>query len=314
MLPGSTEDVVVPILGRASGKQAGRDFGVCYNPEFLREGAAVADFRAPSRVLIGQLDAESGDALEPLYRSLGSPIVRTDLRTAEMVKYADNAFHAVKVAFANEIGNLCTALGVDSHDVMDIFALDTKLNLGPAYLKPGFAFGGSCLPKDLRALIQRARELNADGPLLPAVLASNEQQKRCAFELIRRTGRRRIGVLGLSFKHATDDLRESPAVELVEQLLEHAYDVTIYDHDVSPPELIGSNRTYIERELPHLSTLMRATIDAVLSHAEVLVITTRDPQFAAVLDRLRSDQIVIDLVRIRRDRIALGRQYQGICW
>jgi GDP-mannose 6-dehydrogenase len=314
MLPGSTEAVAIPVLSGASRQQPGRDFGVCYNPEFLREGVAIADFYEPPRVLIGQLDAASGDVLEPVYRSLPASVVRTALRTAEMAKYADNAFHALKVVFANEIGNLCTALDIDSHELMEIFALDTKLNLGPAYLKPGFAFGGSCLPKDLRALIHRARELRADGPLLPAVLASNAQQKRLGLELIRRTGRKAIGVLGLSFKDGTDDLRESPAVELIEQLLQDGCRVAIYDPNVSPPALVGSNRTYIERELPHFSALMRSTLEAVVAHAQVLVITTKHDEFAAVLDRLRSDQKVIDLVRIRRDCTQLGTQYEGICW
>jgi len=314
MLPGSTEDVMVPILNHASGQRAGRAFGVCYNPEFLREGVAISDFCAPPRVVIGQLDARSGDALEPIYRSLHAPTVRTALRTAEMVKYADNAFHALKVAFANEIGTLCATLAIDSHDVMDLFALDTTLNLGAAYLRPGFAFGGSCLPKDLRGLLQRARELKVPGPLLEAVLASNEQHKRRAVELIRRTGRKKIGVLGLSYKDGTDDLRESPAVELVEQLLRDGYDITVYDRNVSPSALVGANRSYVERELPHLSALLRATLDAVLDHAEVLVITALRDEFAMVLDRLRPEQVVIDLVRIRRDCSGLGRQYAGICW
>jgi GDP-mannose 6-dehydrogenase len=312
MLPGSTEQVAIPLLEQASGRRAGADFGVCYNPEFLREGSAVHDFYAPPRVVIGQLDAASGDPLARAYEQVSAPTVRTDLRTAEMVKYADNAFHALKIAFANEIGNLCKGLDVDSHRVMDIFVLDTRLNLAPTYLKPGFAFGGSCLPKDLRALIQRARELNVDGPLLRAALASNEQQKQRGFELIRRSGRKKIGVLGLSFKPDTDDLRESPAVELVEMLLGKGYSVMVYDRNVSLSALIGSNRAYIERELPHLSALMRPTLDDVLAHAEVLVITNRDPEFAQVIDRLRPEQQVIDFVRISAERS--GTQYEGICW
>lgn len=314
MLPGSTDQVAIPLLERASGRQAGHGFGVCYHPEFLREGSAVQDFYEPPRIVIGEFDAASGDALQQLYGSVAAPMVRTDLRTAEMVKYADNAFHALKVTFANEIGNLCKAHGIDSHRMMDIFVLDTRLNLAPVYLKPGFAFGGSCLPKDLRALIQRARELNVDGPLLRATLASNEQQKRLAFELIRRTERKKIGVLGVSFKHNTDDLRESPAVELVELLLGKGYNVVVYDRNVSLSTLVGSNRAYIDRELPHLSALMRSSLDDVLAHAEVLVVTHRDQEFAQVIDRLRADQMVIDLVRIREDCAALGKRYEGICW
>jgi GDP-mannose 6-dehydrogenase len=314
MLPGSTDEVAVPLLERTSGRQAGHGFGVCYHPEFLREGSAVQDFYEPPRIVIGEIDEASGDALQQLYGTVAAPMVRTDLRTAEMVKYADNAFHALKVTFANEIGNLCKAHGIDSHRMMDIFVLDTRLNLAPVYLKPGFAFGGSCLPKDLRALIQRARELNVDGPLLRATLASNEQQKRLAFELIRRCERKKIGILGLSFKHNTDDLRESPAVELVELLLGKGYNVVVYDRNVSLSTLVGSNRAYIDRELPHLSALMRPSLDAVLAHAEVLVVTHRDQEFAQVIDRLRADQMVIDLVRIREDYAGLGKRYEGICW
>ncbi len=314
MLPGSTEKMVIPLLERASGRRAGQDFGVCYNPEFLREGMAVQDFYEPPRVVIGELDSGSGDSLAPVYSTVAAPTVRTDLRTAEMVKYADNAFHALKVAFANEIGNLCKALGVDSHRMMEIFVLDTRLNLAPTYLKPGFAFGGSCLPKDLRALIHRARQLNVDGPLLHAALASNEQQKRRGFELIRRTGCKKIGILGLSFKPDTDDLRESPTVELVEQLLGKGYSVVVYDRNISLSALVGSNRAYIERELPHLSALMRPTLDEVLAHAEVVVIANRDPEFAQVLERLRPNQQVIDFVRIEHDCAGFGKQYEGICW
>ena len=314
MLPGSTQAVAIPVLEQTSGRRAGVDFGVAYNPEFLREGNAVRDFYEPPRIVIGQLDHGSGDAVALAYAGVVAPVVRTDLRAAEMVKYADNAFHALKVAFANEIGNLCKAQGIDSHAVMDIFALDTRLNLAPAYLKPGFAFGGSCLPKDLRALVQRARELNVDGPLLRAALASNEQQKQLAFELVRRTGCKRVGVLGLSFKPGTDDLRESPSVELVEMLVGKGYSVVVYDRSVLPAALVGSNRAYIERELPHLSALMRPTVAEVLAHAEVLVIANRDQEFAAVLDALRPGQKVIDLVRIRADVSGMRGQYEGICW
>jgi GDP-mannose 6-dehydrogenase len=275
---------------------------------------AVEDFRQPTRVVIGELDATSGDVLSGVYHALDAPIVRTTLRIAEMVKYADNAFHALKVAFANEIGGICAALGIDSHAVMDIFALDTKLNLGRAYLQPGFAFGGSCLPKDLRALIHQAQLVQAEGPLLPAVLASNDRQKMIAVEMVRRTGRKKIGVLGLSFKSGTDDLRESPAVELIEQLLADGCDIAVYDPFVAPAALIGSNRSYIERELPHLSALMRATLDEVVAGAEVLVVTTKNDEFGAILEQLRPEQKVIDLVRIRRDCAALGAQYAGISW
>jgi GDP-mannose 6-dehydrogenase len=314
MLPGSTEKVAIPILEEASRKRAGMDFSVCYNPEFLREGTAVRDFDEPPRTVIGQLDSASGDVLASIYAIVTGPHVRTDLRTAEMVKYSDNLFHALKVVFSNEIGNLCKAFQMDSHKVMDIFVLDTKLNLSAVYLKPGYAFGGSCLPKDVRALAFAAKELNVQSPLIRAVLESNERQKQLGYEMIRRTGRKKIGILGLSFKHDTDDLRESPAVELVETLIGKGYDVLVYDRSVSLSTLIGSNRAYIDRELPHLASLMRSTLDEVLTHAEVLVIVNREKEFAEAMCLLRPEQIVLDFVRICQDHSNLKARYEGICW
>lgn len=314
MLPGSTEHIALRILRDSSGREPGREFGVAYNPEFLREGTAIADFDHPARIIIGEFDRVSGNAAASLYDGRPTPIVRTSIRTAEMLKYADNAFHAMKVAFANEIGNVCAAHDIDGVELMRLFAEDRHLNLSPAYLKPGFAFGGSCLPKDLRALIHRSRELGVNGPLLPAILESNEQQKRRAFAMIQRTGCRRVGVLGLSFKHETDDVRESPALQLVERLLDHGYDVAIYDRYVSPAALMGANRSYIERELPRLPALMSRDLDAVLDQSEVLVITTADPEFGDALSRLRPDQAVIDLVPVPRDLARVSVAYQGICW
>jgi GDP-mannose 6-dehydrogenase len=314
MLPGSTEQTAIPTLEAASGKRAGEAFGVCYNPEFLREGSAVRDFHEPPRTVIGQLNPASGDMLESIYRYLVAPLVRTDLRTAEMVKYADNSFHATKIAFANEIGNMCKALGVDSHAVMNIFVLDTKLNLSPTYLKPGYAFGGSCLPKDLRALLNKANEMSIDIPLLRSVLTSNERQQRLGFDLVRNTGRKKVGVLGLSFKQDTDDLRESPVVELVETLIGKGYDVVVYDRNVSLSKLIGANLAYIQRELPHLSHILRPSVDEVLQHAEVVVITQRDPEFIKAVSKLRPDQMVIDLIRIMPDVSGVQAEYEGIAW
>jgi len=314
MLPGSTGQVAVPILEQSSGKRAGIDFGLCFNPEFLREGSAIRDFHNPPRIVIGEFDRESGDVVQRIYANLSAPIVRTGLREAEMVKYADNAFHGLKVAFANEIGNLCKALGVDGQKAMEIFVLDTKLNLSPAYLRPGYAFGGSCLPKDLRALVHMASRSDVETPLLRAILESNENQKRRGMDMIRRTGCKKIGMLGLSFKRGTDDLRESPAVELAETLLGKGYDVAIYDPDVSVSRLIGSNRTYIERELPHLSTLMRPTLDEAVEHAEVVVITNHTDEFARALTRLRPNQFVLDLVGINSVEASVNGQYEGISW
>ena len=314
MLPGSTEQVAMPILEQTSGKRAGIDFGLSYNPEFLREGSAIEDFLNPPRIVIGELDRESGDVVQRIYAHLSAPTVRTGLREAEMVKYADNAFHGLKVAFANEIGNLCKALGVDGQKAMEIFVLDTKLNLSPAYLRPGYAFGGSCIPKDLRALLHIAGRSDVETPLLRAILESNENQKRRGIEMIRQTGCKKIGMLGLSFKQGTDDLRESPAVELAETLLGKGYDVAIYDPDVSVSRLMGSNRTYIERELPHLSTLMRPTLDETLEHAEVVVITNHNDEFTRALSRLRPHQFVVDLVGLNSTEASVNGRYEGISW
>ena len=313
MIPGTVESTLVPILEGASGKRAGRDFGVAVNPEFLREGSSLRDFDDPPRIVVGESDDATGATVMSLYDGIQAPRVRTALRTAEVVKYADNCFHALKIAFANEIGNICKRSGIDSRKVMEIFCLDTKLNLSPTYLKPGSAFGGSCLPKDLRALLQHAREADLSTPILAAVLASNEEQKRLAFDLVRRTNKKKIGILGMSFKPDTDDLRESPAVELIEALIGKGYDVAIYDRNVSMARLIGANRTYIEKEIPHVSRLLRTTIAEVEEHAEALVVTTRDPEFADIARRLPADKILIDLVGLLPAGEAPA-SYEGICW
>jgi GDP-mannose 6-dehydrogenase len=312
MLPGTVEGRLVPILAEASGRRPGSDFGVAVNPEFLREGTSVRDFHEPPRTVIGALDERSGDRLQPLYEDLPGPMVRTTIRTAEMVKYADNCFHALKVTFGNEIGNLCKREGIDSHALMEIFCLDRKLNLSPAYLKAGYAFGGSCLPKDLRAIVQHARERDLDVPLLQSILESNEQQKKIGLQMILRTKKKKVGLLGLSFKPGTDDLRESPAVELAESLIGKGFDVAIYDRNVSLARLVGANRAYIEREIPHLANLMRSSLDEMRAHAEVIVITSADPEFAAFLPTLRADQTVIDLARLKSRETPAA--YDGICW
>ncbi len=313
MLPGTVASVIVPTLEVHSGKQAGRDFGVAVNPEFLREGTSLKDFYAPPFTLIGADDEDVAAAVRLLYRGVDAPVQVTSTRAAEMVKYACNCFHAVKVSFANEIGNICKAVGIDSHEVMDVFCQDTKLNLSPYYLKPGFAFGGSCLPKDLRAVVYKARELDVATPLLQAVLPSNEQQVARAVEMVLRTGRRRIGVLGFSFKAGTDDLRESPMVNLIETLIGKGMQLAIYDRDVSLARLFGANKEYIEREIPHIAQLMRDTIDEVLAHAEVLIVGNRADEFRAIDGRLRAEQVVIDLVRLFAGRTS-DETYRGICW
>jgi len=315
MLPGSMRETVIPALEAASGKTAGVDFGVCFNPEFLREGSAVKDYEDPPKTVIGELDQRSGDVLERLYAPLPGPKFRTDLATAEMVKYVDNAWHALKVAFANEIGNISKSCGVDSHAVMDIFCRDTKLNLSPSYLKPGFAFGGSCLPKDVRALTYYARSHDLETPVLSAILPSNELQISRAFELLQRHGRRRVGVLGLSFKAGTDDLRESPLVGLIERLIGKGYEVAIYDRNVSMAKLIGANREYILRHIPHIERLMVDDPDRLLEDSEILVIGTAEPEFSELVRRVPRGTLILDLVRTRiGDQLCDRTGYQGICW
>ena len=314
MLPGSTEEVVVPALERASGKTAGRDFGVCFNPEFLREGSSIADFDRPPFTLIGGEDDEAIAAIGALYATIDAPLIVTPIRVAEMVKYACNAFHALKIAFANEIGNIGSELGIDGHRVMEILCTDTKLNISPAYLKPGFAFGGSCLPKDLRALAYQARRVDVEAPVLDAIMRSNEGQVDRALRIIKDTGLRSVGVLGFSFKAGTDDLRESPLVELIERLIGKGYHVRVFDRNVSLANLQGANRAYIEREIPHIAQLMSETIDEVVEASDVLVIGNGDPAFGRVLADARPDQVIVDLVRIGEPGDVTQGTYRGISW
>ncbi len=313
MLPGTIESVVVPALEVYSGKTAGRDFGVCINPEFLREGTSLRDFYAPPFTLIGADEEDVAARVRRLYAKIDAPLFVTGIKAAEMVKYACNCFHALKVSFANEIGNICKELGIDSHQVMDVFAKDTKLNLSPYYLKPGFAFGGSCLPKDLRAIAYKAKELDVDVPLLAAILPSNRMQVERAVGMVLRTGKKRVGVLGFSFKAGTDDLRESPIVTLIETLIGKGMQLSIYDRDVSLARLFGANKEYIEREIPHISQLMRASIAEVVESADVLIIGNKAEEFREIEAQLRPDQTVIDLVRLFEGRMTDG-SYQGICW
>jgi GDP-mannose 6-dehydrogenase len=311
--PGTMREVVIPALEVGSGKRAGREFGVCLNPEFLREGAAVHDYFNPPKTVIGELNAASGDLPASLYAGVPGPLIRTDIETAEMVKYADNAWHALKVGFANEIGNVCKALGVDGHRVMDIFCQDTKLNLSSCYLKPGFAFGGSCLPKDLRALLYKAKMLDVSLPILDAILPSNEQQIERGVRAVIEKGSKKVGILGFSFKAGTDDLRESPVVELTERLIGKGYDLRIYDRNVSLASIHGANRDYIFNHIPHIARLMVPSIDEVLEHAGTLVIGNAAPEFHDVPRRLGDGQTLIDFVRVCDSRSVAGF-YEGICW
>ena len=313
MLPGTVQNTVVPALEETSGKKAVTDFGICINPEFLREGSSIKDYYAPPFTLIGADDEQTANAVRGLYANIDAPVFITALKTAEMVKYVCNCFHALKVSFANEVGNICKALEIDSHEVMHVFCQDTKLNLSPYYLKPGFAFGGSCLPKDLRAINYKAKELDVETPVLAAILPSNRIQIERAIEMVLRSGKKRVGVLGFSFKAGTDDLRESPMVTLIETLIGKGFEVAIYDRDVSLARLFGANKEYIEREIPHISKLMRDTIDGVLTDSEIVIIGNQAEEFRSVADRLRMDQQLIDLVRLFDARTSNGK-YQGICW
>ena len=314
MLPGSVESTVIPALESASGKKVGEDFGVCINPEFLREGTAVADYHNPPITLIGANDRRSAKIISEIYEPLNAPLHVIDIRAAEMIKYTSNAFHALKVGFANEVGLLCKEMGIDSHTVMDIFVQDTQLNISPKYLKPGFAFGGSCLPKDLRAIVYRSKMLDLELPVLKSILPSNEHQLDYGFNLIEETGKKRIGILGLSFKAGTDDLRESPVVSLVERLIGKGYDLRIYDRNVSMARIVGANKRYIEQVIPHISSLLTSDLDDLLEFAEVLIVGNNAPEFQTVLSRLGPDQQVIDLVRLAAEIEHLNGNYQGICW
>jgi GDP-mannose 6-dehydrogenase len=314
VLPGTTHDLVIPTLERASGKKLGAGFGVTVNPEFIREGTALDDFRHPPMTLVGHNYRSDALPTAALYANVGAPLVTTSIRTAEMVKYASNAWHALKVCFANEIGNLCKRLEVDSHELMDIFCRDEKLNLSASYLKPGFAFGGSCLPKDVRAMQYRAKEVDLEMPVIQSILPSNQRQIQQAIEQVLDTEKKRVGLLGFSFKAGTDDLRESPVVILAEALLGKGLQLHIYDRSVSIARLVGANKDYINQQIPHLSSLLCDSIDEVLAQSDVIVVGNRAEEFAAALRRTRPDQHVIDLVRAGVDPSEIAARYEGICW
>ncbi len=314
VLPGTTHGMVIPALEKASGKTYGDGFGVSVNPEFLREGTALKDFRKPPLTLVGHNHAMDATQTVSLYASTDAPLVDTTIRVAEMVKYTSNVWHALKVCFANEIGNLCKRMGVDSHELMDIFCSDTTLNISPYYLKPGFAFGGSCLPKDVRAMQYRAKELDLEMPVLTSILPSNRLQVEHAFDEVIETGRKKIGLLGFSFKAGTDDLRESPMVSLAEMLIGKGLCLRIYDRNVSLARLVGANKQYIEQQIAHLSSLMVGSTDELIDESEVIVVGNQGPEFVDALSRVRDDQIVIDLVRLPLAPSNLPKGYRGLAW
>jgi GDP-mannose 6-dehydrogenase len=312
VLPGTCRNTILPLLETSSRLRAGRDFGLAMNPEFLREGSSIADFLAPAKTVIGQYDQESGDAAQALSEGLPGHTFRVSLELAEMTKYAENAFHALKITFANEIGVASKAFDVDSHELMQILCSDEKLNISAAYLRPGFAFGGSCLPKDLRALVHAARRSDLELPLVENVLRSNERHLQRGVDAVVALDRRRVGVLGLSFKPGTDDLRESPMVELCERLIGKGFELKIYDPEVSLARLTGANREYIERRIPHVSALLTDTIQDVIDHAEVCVVGAAGREALEALET-RNDLFIVDLVRpgVGSD----GRErYVGLAW
>jgi GDP-mannose 6-dehydrogenase len=314
MLPGTCVDTLIPLLESSSGRIAGEDFGVAFNPEFLREGSSISDFHNPAKTVIGEFDSASGDVLAQLYEGLPGIQLRVPIHAAEMAKYVDNAFHAVKITFANEVGALCLAYGLDSHVVMESFLVDTKLNISTSYLTPGFAFGGSCLPKDLRALTYAAGRLDVKVPLLESVLLSNAECVRRVVEKVVQLGHRRVGVFGLAFKAGTDDLRESPLVELCERLLGKGFELKIYDGTVTPETLTGTNREYVERHIPHLSRLLTNDPEDVATHGDVCVVGAATPEILGALAQ-RPGKIIIDLIRLP-DAKERRRQegYIGVAW
>jgi len=313
MLPGSVLETVIPTLEEYSGKKDGEGFGVCINPEFLRESTAVYDYYNPPKTVIGESTPLAGDMLETLYSALSAPLIRTDLATAEMVKYTDNVWHALKVCFANEIGDICKELELDGHQVMDIFCQDTKLNISSYYMKPGFAFGGSCLPKDVRALNYKARSLDLELPILSSINPSNESQVTRGLNMVIDKGNKKIGILGFSFKAGTDDLRESPIVEIIERLIGKGYDLKLFDENVSLASVVGANKNYILERIPHISKLMASSIEEVMAHGETIVIGNNAKEFRSVMLDRKENQVVVDLVRIG-DSKSISGIYDGICW
>ncbi|MBB2495644.1 GDP-mannose 6-dehydrogenase [Aquipseudomonas ullengensis] len=312
VLPGTAQNVVLPILEDCSGKKAGVDFGLAVNPEFLRESTAIKDYDFPPMTVIGEFDTASGDLLASIYEELDAPIIRKTIEVAEMIKYTCNVWHAAKVTFANEIGNIAKAVGVDGREVMDVICQDHKLNLSKYYMKPGFAFGGSCLPKDVRALNYRASSLDVDTPLIGSLMRSNTAQVQNAFDMIAGYDKRKVALLGLSFKAGTDDLRESPLVELAEMLIGKGFDLSIFDSNVEYARVYGANKDYIESKIPHVSSLLNSDFDSVIDNADVIVLGNADKRFAGLAERSPDGKQIIDLVGFMSRTSHAGAE--GICW
>lgn len=314
VIPGTTEKLVIPIIEAESGKREGDDFGICFNPEFLREGTSIFDFYNPPFTVLGCRLKKTYERIHPLYKVIDAPVYQTEIRVAEMVKMISNTYHAAKITFANEVAKICKEYGIDSYQVMDLFCQDTKLNISSAYLKPGFAFGGSCLPKDIKALMYMGRQKNLDLPFIESIMRSNEGQIKAGFDLIAKTNKKQVGFLGFSFKDGTDDLRYSAQVELIERLIGKGYNVRLYDRNVSLAKIYGANKEFIEKEIPHISSLMCKSMEEVINHSEVIVIGNKDQSFTKVFELLKPGQIIVDLVRIINERPNLNGQYRGIGW
>ncbi|MBD2100764.1 nucleotide sugar dehydrogenase [Leptolyngbya sp. FACHB-261] len=315
VFPGVARNVLLPLLEQHSERTAGQDFGIVVNPEFLRETDAIKDFYAPPYTVLGELDTRSGDLVEGLYEGVEAPLYRIPLEEAELVKVVNNTFHALKVGFANEIGRICDRLGLDSHSIMKLVCADTKLNISPVYLKPGFAFGGSCLPKDLRSLTFNARRLGVDVPILDGILPSNQLQIEAARYKVHECSARRVAVLGLSFKAGTDDLRESPVIGLIRELWQDGVELLVYDPDVQLDETLGSNREYLERQLPQIKYILRSDIAEVLQDCQAVVVSQKRPEFTSELQNLKEDVTVIDLVRLSDGPTLPGvAKYRGLSW
>jgi GDP-mannose 6-dehydrogenase len=314
MLPGTTSGVLIPLLERASGKRAGVDFGVAVCPEFLREGSAIRDYHDAAVTVLGVDDPSSEALLRDVLADLHGEIVITPTATAEMIKYANNAWHAAKIVFANEIGVVAKALGIDGRSVMEIVRADKRLNVSPAYMRPGFAFGGSCLPKDLRALTYRAKQMDAACPMLDSLLVSNQCHIQRALDMVREAGSRRVGLIGLSFKPETDDLRESPAVELAERLYGKGYDVRIFDSNICMERLTGANKSFIQATMPHLESLLARDIWEVIRHSDTMILAHVDMECRKILTQSAGEHVVIDLGAYSTGETPGFGRYNGICW
>ncbi len=314
VVPGTVEDVLCPIIESESGKKDGVDFHVCFQPEFLREGSSIKDYDKPPYTIVGANAQAPVALLTRLFGHLPCELHSTTIRAAEMVKYCCNNFHALKITFANETARLSEALGVDPFEVMDLVCRDTQLNISKAYLKPGFAFGGSCLPKDLRATLYLAKKHDVELPMLAGILHSNRQHIDSAIAKVLQSGCRRIGMIGLSFKSGTDDLRESPLVLLAEHFIGKGMQLLIYDPDVQLSSLLGANRRYIEQHVPHIGKLLRSDLASVIAESELLVVGIGDKRVGAALaENGRADQTVLDLVNLP-ERATLPGRYVGLCW